>query len=61
MNETKLPLGRETDYPHTYAPEVLCPIPRADSRTVLGLGEPLPFSGVDIWNAWDLTWLSSNG
>ena len=61
MNETNLPLGRETDYPQTYAPEVLCPIPRADSRTVLGLGEPLPFSGVDIWNAWDLTWLSPNG
>ena len=61
MNESNLPLGREIDYPHTYAPEVLCPIPRADSRTVLGLGEPLPFSGVDIWNAWDLTWLSPNG
>lgn len=61
MNETILPLGRETDYPHTYAPEVLCPIPRADSRANLALGDTLPFSGVDIWNAWDLTWLSPNG
>lgn len=61
MNETNLPLGRETDYPHTYAPEVLCPIPRADSRAGLGLGDALPFSGVDIWNAWDITWLGPNG
>lgn len=61
MNETNLPLGRETDYPHKYAPQVLCSIPRADSRVGLGLGDALPFSGVDIWNAWDLTWLSPNG
>lgn len=57
VNETNLPLGRETDYPHKYAPEVLCPIARGESRAALGLGEDLPFTGVDIWNAWDLTWL----
>ena len=56
-----LPLGRETDYPHKYAPEVLCPISRADSRASLGIGDELPFAGVDIWNAWDLTWLSPSG
>lgn len=61
MNETNLPLGRETDYPHKYAPQVLVPIPRADSRAGLDLGDPLPFSGVDIWNAWELTWLDPNG
>jgi 7-cyano-7-deazaguanine reductase len=61
VNKTNLPLGRETDYPHQYAPEVLCPIPRADSRAAIGLGNTLPFSGVDIWNAWDLTWLGPNG
>lgn len=57
VNKTNLPLGRETDYPHKYAPQVLCAIPRTDSRDGLGLGGALPFSGVDIWNAWDLTWL----
>ncbi len=57
MNEMNLPLGRETDYPQKYAPEVLCPIARSESRVPLELGDELPFSGVDIWNAWELTWL----
>src|SRR5210317_1865919 len=54
-------MGRETDYPNEYAPGVLCPISRTDSRASLGLGDSLPFSGVDIWNAWDLTWLEPGG
>jgi 7-cyano-7-deazaguanine reductase len=53
----KLPLGRETDYPQNYAPDVLFPIARGESREPLGLAGPLPFSGTDIWNAWELTWL----
>ena len=52
-----LPLGRETDYPDKYAPEVLCPISRRETRIPLGLEGELPFTGVDIWNAWELTWL----
>jgi 7-cyano-7-deazaguanine reductase len=56
-----LPLGLETDYPHKYAPEVLCPIPRSTSRDDLGLTGTLPFAGIDIWNAWELTWLGPNG
>jgi 7-cyano-7-deazaguanine reductase len=61
VKETKFPLGRETDYPNRYAPEVLCAIPRADSRAKLGLVDSLPFSGADIWNAWDFTWLEPGG
>ena len=61
VKSTKLPLGRETDYPQKYAPETLCPIARSDSREPLGIGKPLPFRGVDIWNAWELTWLGDNG
>lgn len=56
-----LPLGLDTDYPHKYAPEVLCPIPRSTSRDELGLDSAMPFAGVDIWNAWELTWLTPNG
>ena len=56
-----LPLGHETDYPHKYAPDVLCPVPRAPNRAELGLSDALPFSGVDIWNAWELTWLGPSG
>lgn len=56
-----LPLGKRTDYPDTYSPGLLYPIARAESREALGIAAPLPFSGVDIWNAWELTWLSANG
>lgn len=61
MKDINLPLGRETDYPQNYAPQVLCPIARADSRAPLGISAPLPFSGEDIWNAWELTWLGPSG
>ncbi len=53
VKETNLPLGRETDYPQKYAPETLYPLPREGDRA--------RFSGVDIWNAWDLTWLAPGG
>ncbi|MDJ0938296.1 MAG: NADPH-dependent 7-cyano-7-deazaguanine reductase QueF [Woeseiaceae bacterium] len=56
-----LPLGRETDYPDQYAPELLFPIARDDSRVWAERGKWPPFSGVDIWNAWELTWLDRRG
>jgi 7-cyano-7-deazaguanine reductase len=55
----KLALGRETDYSDKYTPEVLDAIPRIQSRGPLGITAELPFAGVDVWNAWDLTWLGS--
>jgi len=54
-------LGRHTDYPKRYAPELLCPLPRADGRQVLGIGAALPFHGVDIWNHYELSWLDAHG
>lgn len=57
VKNDKLPLGRDTGYPHKYAPELLCCIPRAESRKRQGLRSDPPFRGVDIWNAWELTWL----
>jgi 7-cyano-7-deazaguanine reductase len=59
VKETNLLLGRKTDYPQKYAPEALFAIPRGESRAELGLEDDLPFDGVDIWNAWELTWLGS--
>lgn len=56
-----LPLGRESRYPVQYAPEVLHAIPRSAAREPLGIQAPLPFNGVDIWNAWELTWLDASG
>ena len=58
---TDIPLGQDSAYPESYAPDVLAPIPRAQARADLGIGAPLPFVGVDIWNAWELTWLTPGG
>jgi len=58
---TELPLGKATNYPDQYAPDTLCRIDRSENRERIGLGGTLPFSGVDIWNAWDLTWLDDDG
>jgi 7-cyano-7-deazaguanine reductase len=56
-----LPLGRKTDYPRHYDPGLLRSIPRAESRRETGIPEPLPFDGVDIWNAYELSWLDATG
>ena len=55
------PLGKTATYNRQYDPGVLFAIPRSESRGALGLGNDLPFNGCDIWNAWELTWLSPNG
>ena len=55
------PLGKATSYSSGYDPKLLFAIARSESRDALRLGESLPFSGVDIWNAWDLTWLNRAG
>lgn len=55
------PLGQAVDYACVYDPAVLFPIPRADSRAGLGLGASLPFTGCDVWNAWEVSWLEPGG
>jgi 7-cyano-7-deazaguanine reductase len=57
----KIPLGNPVEFPGEYAPDVLYAIPRAESRSALGLHDDLPFEGKDIWNAWELTWLATSG
>ncbi len=59
--KTDSPLGKPTAYAHDYAPELLFPIARSEARQALDIGLPLPFGGVDIWNAWELTWLAMSG
>ena len=58
-----LPLGQSTQYPDQYDPSLLFPIPRTENRAKLGLkeGQALPFVGVDIWNAFELSWLNQKG
>lgn len=55
------PLGKTAAQPRNYAPDVLFPIARADQRARIGLSGSLPFEGFDTWNAWELTWLGTNG
>jgi 7-cyano-7-deazaguanine reductase len=58
----QLPLGKQTQYISTYTPSLLVGIPRKESRNQLGIvGDALPFQGVDIWNAYEISWLNANG
>ena len=58
-----LSLGQATQYPDQYDPSLLFPIPRAENRAKLGFkdSQALPFVGVDIWNAFELSWLNKKG
>lgn len=56
-----LPLGKESRYVATYTPSVLRSIARADARTPMGIGDPLPFSGEDAWNCYEFSWLDPQG
>ena len=57
-----LPLGQDVSYPTAYDPTLLYPIGRQDARAQLGLGAPaLPFIGWDLWNAYEVSWLTPQG
>ena len=54
-------LGKPVVYSGSYDPALLFPISRAPQRQALGIGDTLPFVGVDIWNAFELGWLDARG
>ena len=54
-------LGKSVAGSSHYDPGLLFPIPRSQGRNAIGLTETLPFHGVDIWNAWELSWLDELG
>lgn len=55
------PLGKPATYQGEYAPQLLFPIARAPKRQELGIQGSLPFFGVDIWNAYEVSWLNLRG
>ena len=55
------PLGKTSAYQTQYAPDLLFPIPRQAKRDELQLQGTLPFFGVDIWNAYEISWLNMRG
>ena len=54
------PLGKPAEYGDRYDPGLLFSIERAPQRAALGIGR-LPFSGVDLWTAYELSWLDPRG
>lgn len=55
------PLGKPASYQAEYNPSLLFPIARDEKRKELGIGGTLPFFGIDIWNAYELSWLNLRG
>jgi 7-cyano-7-deazaguanine reductase len=55
------PLGKPTAYRAEYDPSLLFPIARQGKRDELGITGTLPFFGVDIWNAYEVSWLNLRG
>ena len=55
------PLGKTVSYEGGYDPTLLFPIARQTMREELQLGKTLPFFGIDIWNAYELSWLNMRG
>lgn len=50
------------EYVTTYRPSLLASIDRSKQRHALGIvGDALPFRGVDVWNAYEFTWLNGQG
>jgi len=55
-------LGQSVAYASTYDAGLLFPIPRAPGRIALGIApDAPPFVGVDLWNAYELSWLDARG
>lgn len=59
--ETHGILGQSTHYPKTYAPDMLYPIPRALGRAKLALPADALSIGMDWWQVFEMSWLSSHG
>ena len=55
------PLGKTSTYIDQYDASLLFPIARQEKRDELGIEKQLPFHGVDIWNAYELSWLNDKG
>jgi 7-cyano-7-deazaguanine reductase len=65
MNTSNLPdaspLGKPAAYQAEYLPSLLFPIARQPKREEIGVHGTLPFFGVDIWNAYEVSWLNLRG
>ncbi len=67
MSQDKIPqitdsdLGRKSNYPKVYSPDILFSIPRSANRDKLSLSDSIPFHGFDLWNFYEISFLNSHG
>ena len=55
-------LGQTVTYPKYYDPSILVSEPRQNNRTHLDISDDdLPFVGVDVWNAYEVSTLTNKG
>ena len=55
------PLGKSTAYVNEYNPHLLFSIPRSEKRVELGITNSPPFFGMDVWTAYEISWLNLRG
>lgn len=55
------PLGKASAYQTQYDPSLLFAMPRATKRAELNISGSLPFFGMDVWNAYEVSWLNMRG
>lgn len=58
---SNLSLGHKAEYRSYYSPELLQGVPRHLNRQELGIVEQQPFTGCDVWHAYELSWLNAKG
>lgn len=65
MTDTMVVRGnsdKKTEYVTTYRPSLLESLARSEQRLPLGVEDNnLPFSGMDVWNAYEFSWLNLKG
>ena len=61
LDPSASPLGKPSTYITHYDASLLFPIARQTKRDELGLLGTLPFFGIDIWNAYEVSWLNLRG
>ena len=62
MNIEATHLGKQSSYPQHYDPSVLVAVPRILNREQYGISDnALPFSGVDVWHAYEFSFLTDKG
>jgi 7-cyano-7-deazaguanine reductase len=56
-----LTLGKDVQYQENYSPQLLQGVPRSLNRQEINVSAELPFTGMDIWNGYELSWLNLKG